>query len=437
MSTSKTKSKITITVFLLATIISSILSLQTKTHAQIGGTWGFTNPADGLVVNPLDLKSFMWMGVREDTSYTYIFSFENTTTNWKVNSRSLFMQCGICGIDNPFDLPEGDYIGNLKATDTSGNVMNAPSIRFSVSKQTTHNNTPTPTVSAAQPKVVLVSNKRTGSCQWLPVFHLSGFAPNSSIMVYDHYSYTVCGQTGPNIGDSTAGPFQTDAQGSAEFGIWHNDWGTYNPIFKDSVGNSASLTFSYDETWGNESLNFTDEFVDNRNGWTVGAVDGGTVEIDNGKLVFTSQNYVGVVVPNVLVNNFYVEANVVTILGINEVGFNIGNGQDSTSSHHYIGFTRANSINDIGSTIRVTDRHNDNDKTTTYPSDLLTWQDGVPFKIAIEALNGNYTAYFNDQKVASFQLQPYGKQLGIHGGRGSCCGDNRFYLTRFVIRSSR
>jgi uncharacterized protein YraI len=73
---------------------------------------------------------------------------------------------------------------------------------------------------------------------------MTGFAPNSTITVSSNYSAVNC--VGEARSDSWSNPTgaTTDANGNADYGVVHQDTGTYTYTFADQQGNSVSVTFT-------------------------------------------------------------------------------------------------------------------------------------------------------------------------------------------------
>jgi len=98
-----------------------------------------------------------------------------------------------------------------------------------------------------QPTAALLRIDHPEACRWIPIMQLTGFAPNSVITITNQYTETSCGETQARdlSWTDTRGFFRTDANGSVQIGLLHGGWGTYNFVFYDEAGRSASLTVSY------------------------------------------------------------------------------------------------------------------------------------------------------------------------------------------------
>ena len=96
------------------------------------------------------------------------------------------------------------------------------------------------------PTAKLVRNSPVGTCKWDVYMSLSGFAPNSKIMVTSDYSESECATGKVVTGAHWEEPYgsKTDANGRLMIAYLHESLGDYLYTFTDEKGNQASLPFS-------------------------------------------------------------------------------------------------------------------------------------------------------------------------------------------------
>lgn len=104
----------------------------------------------------------------------------------------------------------------------------------------------TPQPTAPAPVAKLVRNSPAGKCRWDVYISLSGFAPQSRIMVTSDYSEIECPSGKLVSGMHWEEPYatRTDANGRLIIAYLHEALGDYLYTFTDEQGHRASLPFS-------------------------------------------------------------------------------------------------------------------------------------------------------------------------------------------------
>lgn len=184
-----------------------------------------------------------------------------------------------------------------------------------------------------------------------------------------------------------------------------------------SADGQASANTSTSQQQTAAGLPFFETFENNNKGWDLRSEGNISATISNQSLLLSAYNrsFVRVAVPGIRAENFYLEADVAvrSIARDQCFGVWVGTERMASPSFHMVVICQRGFTSDGNSTVRLFE-YVDNRLTqlSSTQYDQL-WSPNSVFTLALEAQNGFYLLYLNDEPIEGFGFTPHGDYFGF------------------------